>query len=435
MRKARLIQLGIVTGLAALGMGMGAMTACTSDDNATDGGPTNPRTDSGQPDTFVPPVDSGPGVDSNVPDTGKPENAKLVFVHASPALYPVRICFAVASTIYPIVPQPDTALGIPPGAGGVFPDFGFDLSQLGTITAYFINSASLTGPDAGTEQKCDALLGGDGGLTAGVDYITLAVDGSQLMTDNTYLLSLVGCPPEATDAGLSTGLCGADYAAATGNLKIGVTQLDTTFDAGTGFGLQFAQRSSAIEGLPATADTTNLGVPGVNVVHGRASAGVVPGIIYTADGGPDGSSGPMFAPLDSTPAPVTFNPDGGINPATATSNPAFDPADPAAAFAIVTLPGSEDGGAPSYSPWPGGDVFGLSLPIIQEFSTGTLPPPSMFVPGETYTFVLVGNPQQTLGAGFVNDAGSPDFPPASNPLLGLHFLAFPNHPAVTTVTP
>jgi hypothetical protein len=52
---------------------------------------------------------------------------------------------------------------------------------------------------------------------------------------------------------------------------------------------------------------------------------------------------------------------------------------------------------------------------------------SLFKNGETYTFVLVGDPTKTFGAVVLDDAGAPTVTPGTTPLDGLHFLAFPNH--------
>ena len=111
-------------------------------------------------------------------------------------------------------------------------------------------------------------------------------------------------------------------------------------------------------------------------------------------------------------------------------------ADPSVKFGVITVP--PDGGAPSPNRYPSGDFFALPLPVIQLTTTGNAPPPYgdagalMFQNGETYTFVLVGDPTKTFGAVVITDAGTPTITPGTTPLDGLHFLAFPNHIVVPT---
>lgn len=450
MRKATLFRLGVAAGLLTMGVAGAVAAGCTGDDNTTTDGGTKPGTDSG------PAADTGPTVDTGTPDTNRPpvpdagQHAKLVVVHAAPGIPAVRVCFAQGQqddgsdgTVTALSALPDTPNpaplpypGIFPGTGGTFPDI-TDLSGI-AITPYAVLASSIKDQtsDAGAGEKtCVDLIGSDGkgGILHPTDgtYIKLpTIPKSTFKNEHTYLLSVLGCLPDVTDAGFNAALCGSDWTAA-GNPHVGIAELDRTAvdpDAGD-YGIQFAHRSSAIEGVAEP-----------NTGHPPATNGVIPGfLVPPGDAGPEaGPQPPSFVQLNGGPSKYSGS---------ALQPPKADPfkkgevdlTDPNLQFAVAFLD-PQDSGAP-FNPtaWPGspllptgyGDVIAIPLTIIQAATTGAPPPPSMFANTGNYTFILVGDPAKTL-APAVDDAGNPTLVPTGS-LQGLHVLAFPNNPPVKSL--
>jgi hypothetical protein len=381
------------------------------------------------------------------------------------------------SPAYPTTgPYPGVAAGSPgiyPGTIGAFPTI-TDLSTL-VITPFailassiandinFDGGAGVNATDGGVEEDCVHLIGTHGlgtadtggtstpgRLTAGTDYFPLAaIPASMLLDNQTFLLTVNGClpggapDPAAAAAGYS---CGAGYDGGS-TVNIGITQLDTTtkVDAdGGNVGVQFAHRATAIENTPilycADPPTCDTILP----VHDPASAGVWPAFLqletydagYLEDGGgPVNATG--YVPLnvdpsagalkysDNTVTPATTATGGaavvsGVNVAGVTNYPTM--------FGVFVQP--LDGSAPNADPWPGvpgapGDVIAVPLGDIFQFSrwdqsTASTPGGNQISAGQTYTFILVGDPtaqQVTLSDGGLNPAYDG---------RGVHILAFPN---------
>ncbi len=486
MRKVTMVRLGIAAAITALGaIGAGA-SGCTSDDSSTnpsdagngsDSPVTNP--DGGGP----PPGDGGPTPDGVAPDSGPPAvDAKLIVVHAAPGLGPVRLCFAITSggtsTVANTAALPDnttsappylappsfladggTAVvaqgtpGIYPGTIGAFPDI--TSLQKTAITPYLIDATLVAGQrsdggtgDGGVELTCQQLVGLHG-LGTAADNATLTADQfttlptipSQTFLDNhTYLLSLTGCVGSfAVSATATAGnitaanICGADWVAGTGNVAVGIAPIDSTSTpADGGWGVQFAHRSTMLEG-------TNLPVqvgPSTFITHGAASTGLAPGFVTTTlvDAGDDAAAVPTeaFLPLG---APVKT----GGTQITAYSSVSVDPT--SSDFAVVTTPGSLPDGGTVFLPWPvsvppGGDapiaadLIAVPLNVIQLLSGwagSTATSPTTYAPGTGFTFVILGSAVDVAQLTTSNPDGGTT--PVQNPAYdgrGLHVVAFPN---------
>lgn len=397
MQKNTWIRLGLGSVVAVATTCGITLSACSGDDTVTD--------DDATTDGYTPPTDSGPG-DSG-PDGG--ELAKLIMVHGSPDIPAVRICFSVGlaadlsdQQMSPLPPLPNQISGpLPypglfPGTGGVIPRTGTDISSV-YIVPYIVSAAKLAAlgfvPDAGAPKDCrDALVGDAGGLVEGTDYWKLpAIPAGTFTTDSTFLLAATGCLPNTTVA--PSAKCGSDYMANTGNFRIRAFKLDRATPAAGMVSAQFAHASSPIQAVL---------MQGVRPAFFHADGGVTP---ITGQGGGDGGGGG---------GTVNF---GELKPQTAAPaavNPATD------GFGVLYT--GADGGT---------ETMALPLSAIQNLTTGSATP-SMFVNGQSYTFVALGDPQEPQFIDMTGDASTPDGGRFNG--RSAHFLAFPNDPPVTPVT-
>jgi hypothetical protein len=441
-----------------------------------DGGPgpdgsTGPGPDGGKKDGSA---EAGP----------PPVSASLVIAHVAPGVPPVRVCFATGTgtpTVTPISALPDNPSGAPavpatsgfpavaagtpgiyPGTIGAFPTI-TDLQPI-TITPFAILASSIAGdinydggvgvgPDGGVEEDCVHLIGTHGLGTAevapakagrlvlGMDFFPLAsIPAGTLKDSQTYLLTINGCLPggEVSAAAAAAGYtCGPGDAGPT----IGIGQLDTTTAVPDGgIGVQFMHRSVSMENTPIVCTGADPACPAGTVLHTPASAGVwptliQPGIVGTVpnDGGLDEAGNPIdagvspvFGPL---PAPVGDAAAGPVKYDTQAITPMailpLTETDPATSFfGVVVAP--LDGGAPNYKQWPPGDLFALPLSGIDQLSAwavSTKASPTSFVAGQSYTFVLVGDP---AAAQLPNPDGGSGINPAWDG-RGMHIVAFPNN--------
>ncbi len=448
MRNATWIRFGIATALATVG-GVGLVAVgCGGDDNTVN--PT-PGTDSG-PTTDAPVTtpDANKGDTSVPPKADAGSHAKLILVHASPDVPAIRVCFGTGkdakgadSTVQPLPALPDTTPpglpypGVFPGTGGAFPDI-TDLQDV-AITPFVVLADAIkteTGdPDAATETACDKLVGTANKACTGAKcltadkYIALpTIPAQTFLRDNTYLLAAVGCLPSAADPKATAGRCGSNYDGGA-NVAVSISKLDTSFaPPDGGFGAQFVHRASAVEGFQyPTSATTTAQFAGAGVVPGFV--GVVP--VPQPDAGPpvdasaDGAvdDGGDAAIVDAGPPPPQFQTK--VFPIAQGTKFANDPPTAAVQAVIQDTQKSVFGifipnEAGTYVPAapPTGNALGaLPLSVIQQLTFGAPPPPSVFAPNETYTFVLLGDPAVPLQD---PDSGKID-------LHGVHFLAFPNH--------
>ncbi len=407
------------------GTGYGACTGCPVD-------ASTPPVEAGGIDASKPPVDSG--VDAAAPDSASAPSLAMVFAHAAPGVPPVRLCFATPApgqtpTVLPIPAIPDAPSSAPAaaqvgsfpavakGTPGFYPgtiaalpftsDFStYDLDVFAVLSSSIGNDVAAdggagVGPDGGAEENCAALVGSagqgtadspPGRLVAGTDFFALpSIAAGTVGATGTYLLSLTGC---LASAELGAGTCGAGGAS---NAQVGVARLDTTAVPSGSIGLQFAHRSSALEGT-------------AFMSHAAASGGVIPVVV----------SGTTVTPLESSEAPVLFSASGAV-PSTAAAS-AVDPTAAATRFGVLLVPAG--GGTPNDTAYPGGDLFAMPFSLIASLSTwtaSTVSGPGAFQTGSAFTVVLVGDP--TAPAATLADGTTPN---PSYDGRGLHFVAFPN---------
>ena len=273
------------------------------------------------------------------------------------------------------------------------------------------------------------------------------VPAKTLLDNQTFLLSLTGCsgsyvlPAQAAATGVTlSDICGPDFAdaGAKGNISVGIAPIDTTTaPADGGWGVQFAHRSTSLEGSPIVLSASPL------FAHGAASGGVAP--LFTTetattipvDGGTDDAGNPVDggtttvnvpglvpvgAPVKTSNSQITALTSVSVSPTTSS-------------FGVVTTPGSQADGGVVYAPWPAsvqggeevlGDVLAIPLPVVNQLSAwkssvaADSGPPANFAPGTAFTFVLLGSffdPQLALQDGGANPAYDG---------RGLHVVAFPN---------
>ncbi len=375
---------------AVAGAATAGTAACSGDDTST---PQDAGSDMNVIDDGVP--DTGTDTGSDAADAG-PARAKILVVHASPDVPPVRICFAVGTksdgsdaVIAPFPPLPDKTEGsLPfpglfPGTGGPLPDLGADLSQKVIVPYVIIASkvASDVAPaDGGVAPvACDTLLQGDGGLTANVDYMKLPpIPSGTFMPGKTLLLAATGCLPTSADPNANVIACGADYDSTLGNVAIKIFDLDRIIADTQKSGAQVAHLSPKLfTGLLA----------GVTEIDAGSDAGVV------------------YEPITPNNAPVNY---AQLKPAPAASLSL----PPASNAALVLSAVNPDGGAPIAT-------FPVPFTFIYASTTGQLVGADQyFTANSNYTFVVVGDPQKA----FLSDAGVDGY--------GLHVLAFPNDPPI-----
>jgi hypothetical protein len=386
-----------------------------------------------------------------------PPAATLLIAHTAPGVPPFRLCFSFGSagttpTVPPIPALPDSPAaappypttgpypavaagtpGIYPGTIGAFPGLGLSYQDLET-TFYAVFSSSVANDlnfdagsgynaaDGGAEEDCVQLIGTHG-LGVGPDpasgslngrFVPLPTVPAGTFDDNqTYLVSLNGCLPDGTASpGAATAgyTCGANYDKITAALS--VVQLDTTTIAGSSdIGVQFVDRSLPIQNTPAPCfDCAG------EIAHTAATDGVLPAFFRgVTDGG--------IVPIPVSTSPVTYDSTGAPTP---TQRLVINASDPTMQFGASVVP--LDGGSPNTAAWPGfpgapGDVIALPLTtiaLLSSWTATTVSPPNGFANGQTYTFLLTGDPYaQPL---LFPDGGT-------NPLYdgrGVHLLAFPN---------
>jgi hypothetical protein len=324
---------------------------------------------------------------------------KLIAVHASPDFPALRFCFGlVLGSNVAVAPGrnalPDTQTGILPGTGGVLGDPGVDVSKL-SLALFVIKASSIsnfyadasTNPADGGEPDCPTLIGTSGKgtadsppgiLTLNQDFYALPTLSAGTFQDGvTTIAAITGCVPGETTA---APLCGSDYNATNGNLKVTTLNLDgTTTQTSSQYGAQAAHLSQALDGVLAASDA------------GPVTTGFV---CLIPDGGPVPDSGTTLATGQSF---------GTILPATAASETlcnATDTTQTAFVFSGPTGP------------------IAFSFADMQQLTVNNQTA-GYFANGANYTFVIVGDPTQPS----TDDAGN--FNTAF-----IHALAFPSNPTV-----
>lgn len=425
MRNKQWLRYGLAS-LTLVGASFGTfLAACGDDDNATPTGKTDGGQDGAQPeDTGAPDT----GVDSGKkPEPSKPAN--LILVHAATSLGPdtdqtgthaggVRVCFSTKTaneadftpTPFPALPadagagQPYPGLFI--GTGGPFASSGAELEPL-AIRPYLMNAKSLNakgivGQEAAV-PRCGKLLtdGGidgdpDSNLVPNVDFWQLAdIPAGTLKNDHTYILAVTGCAANAE--GVTPGFCGPGddgqpytpgNTPGTGNLKILVVELDTT-------------TTVAADEIGAAA--LNLS-PQHNAAKASPQVGPFKPTLANSDALDGGADGGKFA--------VTTNGDELVYNRAATS-----PSPLAKVKGLVTASGyfalaPTKGADPSLAgPVKLNNVNGTFPLTVQAMTTGSPDTKELYVNGQSYTFILVGDPALS---------------PATQGTRAMHYLGFPN---------
>jgi len=314
---------------------------------------------------------------SDASEAGPTTHAKIIFVHASPDLPPIRVCLALGTQndasdakLGPVAPLPKTALA--PGSGTIFPDLG-DL-HVQAVTPYVIIASKITSSLA----TCDQLVPT---LTANVDYFVLTtIKNGTLASGTTSLVAATGCLPSPLDGLADTTTCGVDYNASKGNFAAQVFNLDRVIGNTQRFGAQLAHVSSPANG----------------VWGAQFGATQVSASLHPFDGGADEII------VDHTTL-FTLAP----GAAASLAMPTVDQT------SLVVAAVNPDGGAP-----PAQSM--IPMPLVYEATTGQATGENAyFAPGVNYTFVFLGDPRQptTLDGGTFNG-------------YSLHALAFPNDPAL-----
>jgi hypothetical protein len=306
----------------------------------------------------------------------------LSIVNASPDFGSMYICLSWGaatpnvspSAVFPFLPQNGGASSFyraPP------PYDALDLTSL-NVTVYAVPqqvAEAATGTLDGGAAGCADLIGGSEAASVGT------ISAGQLHPNAAYLVFISGCSAN-DDSGAP---CGSDYDGGS-TLGLRIAQVDNTSVPPNGdIGVQFAQASIQLEAYARQVNATYGGTVGELLGAGSPTVlgvGVLAGPVV-----------PSTVVMTPVPAPeVSFG-----------------------ARALLA------GGA--------GSGVGVSWPtaMIQDFTYGTTDagtlnaPPGGFLTKGNWTFVLVGDPQQSYFSGS-------EFNP-----LGLHILGLPNQPLIDSV--
>lgn len=398
-----LLKYGLASLALAGGVGAVAMVGCS------DGGGTADSGSDGQPNDQQTPDVQNPS-DTGTPDSGT--LGKLLAVHASADLPPIRFCYKINGTIAPLPPLPQELspaqiaggapfAGLYAGTGGPLPSTGADLGPL-TITPILISAQSVAayvkGGDAGI-KVCSDLLAPDAGfgLVKDTNYWELAdIAANTFKHDRTYILAATGCRKDTPIGGgnqLQTmARCGLDWNSSTGNLKVKIYDVDRVVADTTKMGAQFLHLSPIVS---------------------AGSDGVMPSLVTQA-ALPDG--GPRIDLIGLQPLQY---PNLGPSPAAAVTKPAALNANPLLNTMFVGTP-MLDGGALKQIIVP--------LPTVEKLTTGYPPNGAlMYTSGANFTFIALGDPTVPM---FVNAQGQAE--PDGGRFNGyyLHVIGLPNDPVI-----
>jgi hypothetical protein len=227
----------------------------------SDGGPDargSPEADAGGDAS----VDAG-ALDAANPDGGTPPTS-VIFVHASPSLPSLRLCWGLPGALPASPPYPsDNEMpasnysGIPVG-GAVWLDPG-QVGSLANVTMYALRAWPL----ANTTLACDELIcppGGQNCRIPNLDYWQLGtIAPGALRLGATNLVAISGCRG-GDDLAANAQRCGASWDAAHGNLHLEIVPAETAALGGDGGGLwvQAAQLSPGLEALQGSAGVTSV---------------------------------------------------------------------------------------------------------------------------------------------------------------------------------
>ncbi len=268
----RFLSRGSLLALAIAGA-TGALACAASDSGSgfsSGGGDGGHTPDAASPDTSVFPED-GPGgdapaigPDANSGDGGAPDAAPptttVVFVHASPSLPSMRLCFAQLGTEAPFpanneMPASNYA-GIPVG-GAVW------RTEIGGTAVVGDVYALRAKPIAGNPASCGELVCSAGGgancLMLNGDYWHVGqLVAGDVALGGTTVVAVSGCRG-AEDPFAGTDLCGPDWTAATGNLHLNVLHVAASAPSDAGLlTVQAAQLSPGLQALQGDAGSATV---------------------------------------------------------------------------------------------------------------------------------------------------------------------------------
>jgi hypothetical protein len=252
-RMLRLL-IGFVMGSAVAAM-LALLPGCGGADESA--GTSGTEYDSGYPEDAT----DGTTGDSTAPDSGLASDgpsegsadgggpATIAFVHASPDLPAVRLCWtapgsqqAMAVPAFPadnLMPASDYP-GIPVGgaAWGTFPS---NLADLNGGTVYAVSASNI----AGNTHTCDRLICNDPGCVASNDYWSLGTIAPGVLNSGPNVVAIAGCRGDDRFAG--NRQCGEGWQAGSGNLHLQV--LPVGYAPGRYQGLLTVQAAQLSPGL------------------------------------------------------------------------------------------------------------------------------------------------------------------------------------------
>jgi hypothetical protein len=298
-----LLRRGLAPGLLLLGAVVAACGMAGGANGFSEGPPNDGGADTstafdsglGNEDTGTAP-DAPSSTDGGNPDASPPATP-LIFVHASPSLQSVRLCFSGGGE--GALPFPsDNEMpasnypGIPTG-GAVWMT---DVSAIPFAgTAYAVRAKNI----AGSTAVCQDLLCmpglGQNCLTQGLDYWPVGtITRSAALPGTTTVFAIAGCLGIQADSLATEERCGPDWNAATGNLHLDVVPVPPTATVDGGLVAQATQLSPGLVSLQGDAGTTSLSFG--SVVDAQAVAQL----------GAEGTVVPIFMPLALAPGLATY---------------------------------------------------------------------------------------------------------------------------------
>jgi|SRR5579859_3296541 len=208
-------------------------------------------------------------------EASAPPPTTALFLHGSPSLPSVRLCWGAGSFVSGLVPFPGSGEmpasnypGIPPGGAAAIVDAP-SVRVAAMTTLYAFDSKYLEQQEIlnGVTYTCDELVCSPTSpwkLNTWCWQLPLPSTGLQPETDN--VITVAGCFASFTDPAASTTRCGSDWDAVNGNLHAELTHLTAT---AADSGLLLVQAAQLSAGLGAL-----LGDAGAaQVAFGAADAG------------------------------------------------------------------------------------------------------------------------------------------------------------------
>jgi hypothetical protein len=392
--------------LAAVGPGCGATNGEGASGTSSSGG---------NGDSSV--VDSG-GQEASGVDAGPPLPTTALFVHGSPSLRDVRLCWS-APGLGPTFDVPFPAAGtmpasnypgIPVGGAAAMTD-ATQLTYPG-VSLYAIDALRLAILDDGgaSQYTCRDLICGQVTnpappcLAYNADYWPVALPSGAVVSEKNNVVAISGCWPSLLDPSADVARCGPSWTPLAGNLHADVLQLHP---GSSGPGKLAVQAALLSPGLAALASSGG----GAGDDSGAGDDG----------GAGDGSAGEAGAAEDGSAADASDaapSDDGGeAGPAGGSGVVvSFGPQDGGAASIVAMLSGEGDL-APSVAPYQvnlGGSLaafgtlgFGVDIPGLdggaghvwmslaeaQQLVDPTQDPTKFFGQPSTYLVAILGDPR------------------------------------------